>query len=211
MKKYLAWFPLFAAVLGFAGPASAAVVTGSTYSVYIEGLTSGQPFLAVTQFDDLAASGDRFGQTITLSESETALSATSSRISVNLASDSDLFPAVDDVAILAINDGFDFVADVILDEVRITFRNAAGGVVYASDNLVGLATQNSPWDGTLPSPDRAFGIDEIGAMNVVNISFDFIVSTIPGEVAVPEPGSLMLFSLGLLAFAGLCRQRRTGH
>jgi len=80
--------------------------------------------------------------------------------------------------------------------------------LFISDNLAELAVNNPPWDGAFPAPSSAFGIDQIGAMGVASITFDFLVNELPGE-QVPEPASILLCGLGLLGVAS-ARRFRTG-
>jgi len=212
MKKYLALLALFASVFGLAQPVSAVVMRGSTYSFYIEGSESDNAFLAIANFDGIAETGLRNGQLVTLNESETALDANSSRISISLGANSDLFPITNETGILAIGSSdpldLDFSTSFTLDDARVTLRNLVGDVVFASDNLVFLANQAMPWDGTFPAPDSAFGIDEIGGQAIGSITFDFIVSQIPSDTPVPEPGSVLLCGLGLLAIVAALRNRQ---
>jgi hypothetical protein len=209
MKKYLVSLMLIAASLGLAGSAAAVVIPGSSYSIYVEGTTSGNAFLGTGAFDNAPSTADRGGLQLTLTESDTSLGGKDSRITINLSANGDLFPAPDDTAILAIGtdgDGLDFITPVALTDARVTLRNLAGAIVFASDNLAGLAVQNPPWDGTFPSPGSAFGIDQVGAMGIASITFDFFVHELPGG-QVPEPASIMLCGLGLLGLVSARRQR----
>jgi hypothetical protein len=185
------------------------VIPGSSYSIYVEGTTSGNAFLGTGAFDNAPSTADRGGLQLTLTESDTSLGGKDSRITINLSANGDLFPAPDDTAILAIGtdgDGLDFITPVALTDARVTLRNLAGAIVFASDNLAGLAVQNPPWDGTFPSPGSAFGIDQVGAMGIASITFDFFVHELPGG-QVPEPASIMLCGLGLLGLVSARRQR----
>jgi hypothetical protein len=89
----------------------------------------------------------------------------------------------------------------------VTLSNQTG-VVFASDNLVGDAVNSAPWDGSFPSPGTIFLVSEIGGMGVSNITFDFFVTTQP-QADVPEPGSVLLCGVGLLAVVAVRRYRRT--
>lgn len=209
MKKFLASLVLLAATLGLASPASAVVVTGTTYTFYLVGELSGNPLAANTVFDNVAASTSRGDLLVTLSESDTALDATSNRITLNLSANGDLFPVFNEGAFLGIGtfgDVLDLENDVTLYDVRVTLSNQAG-VVFASDNLAGDAVNNSPWDGSFPSPGTIFLVSEIGGMGVSNISFDFFVTT-QAQGDVPEPGSVLLCGIGLLAVVAVRRYRR---
>jgi hypothetical protein len=210
MKKYWTALILLCAVLGLAAPASAVVLQGSTYSFYLEGSQSDNNAVLVAHFDGMAETGTRNGQLLTLTESETVLSATTSRISITLRSVGDLFPAANETAILAIGSedalDIDGSSQAILTDARVTLFDLAGGVFLASDNLVDFATQPSPWDGTFPAPGSAFGIDEIGGMGIAGITFDFFVSFSPAVTPMPEPGSVLLCVLGMLALVAARRK-----
>jgi hypothetical protein len=210
MKRFLASLILFATTLGLGSSASAVVVTGTTYTFYLSGERSGNPLAVNTVFDDQPGFIGRDGLLLTLSESDTELNPVSNRITLDLSANGDLFPTFNEGAFLGIGtfgDVLDLADDVTLYDVRVTLRNQAG-VVFASDNLVGDAVNNSPWDGSFPSPGTIFLVSEIGGMGVSNITFDFFVTTqTPGEV--PEPGSVLLCGVGLLAVVAVRRYRRT--
>jgi len=210
MKKVLASLFLLSSMFGLVTPASAVVLQGSTYSFYLEGSESVNNAVLLANFDGIAQTGTRNGQVVTLNETETVLSNSTSRISISLRSDGDLFPATNDVAILAIGseDALDLdpFNPVTLTDARVTLFDLAGNVFLVTDNLADIAVQGSPWDGTFPAPGGAFGIGEIGAMGIAAITFDFIVSFAPAETPVPEPGSMLLCGLGLLALAGARRK-----
>jgi hypothetical protein len=201
MKRLLASLMLFAATLCMTGSASAVVVSGSTYSIYLEGEASDNAALPISIFDDTPATFERAGLQLTVSESDTALTGVSNRISINLSANGDLFPVFNETAFLGIGtlgDVIDLAYPVTLYDARLTVLDLAGKVLFASDNLVDFATVNNPWDGSFPSPSTTFILDEIGGMGAANISFDFFVNhEIQSEV--PEPGSILLCGAGLLA------------
>jgi len=213
VKKYLLSILFLAATLGALTTAAAApiVLTGSTYSVYIQGNESGNAFLGQTVFDVSPAFADRSGMTLTLAESEIAQGAGRSRIRINISADGDLFPIFGEAAILAIGvdgDGLDLLTQVSLDDAQIIFYNAIGQVLVSSDNLAGNVGNQQPWDGFFPAPANAFGIAGVGGLGVSMITFDFIVTELGGEV--PEPGTVALGLIGLAgAFAARRRQRKT--
>jgi hypothetical protein len=213
VKKHLLSILFLVATLGAWTSATAApiVLTGSTYSVYIAGNESGNAFLGVTQFDNLAASAQRGDLLLTLSESETALSAGQSRIRISISANGDLFPILDEAAILAIGvdgDGLDLLTQVSLDDARITFYDALGQVLVSSDNLADQVASPQPWDGFFPAPANAFGIGDVGGSGASMITFDFIVTQLGGEV--PEPGTVFLGLIGLAgAYAARRRPRQT--
>jgi hypothetical protein len=185
------------------------VVAGSTYAVYLEGEQSGNAILISTEFDNTEASVSRGALSLTLSESETPVGTTRSLITLNLSADGDLFPIDGEGAYLGIGtlgDVIDLTTAVILTDARITLRDLLGNVVFASDNLANLAVNNPPWDGSFPSSTTTILISEIGGQNISSITFDFYVSDAAGEV--PEPGSVLLCGIGLLAVVAVRRRRR---
>ena len=215
MRKHVVSLLLFASMLGLVAPASATVLHGSSYSFYLEGSESGNPAVLIAHFDGIAESGTRAGLLLTVNEFETVTSATSSRISITLSSNGDLFPASSDIALLAVGseDALDLdpATAVSLNDARVTLRNLAGDVLLASDNLVDIAEQAAPWDGSFPAPGMAFGIGDLGGMGIAAITFDFLVSYASTATTVPEPGSLLLCGLGLMCFGMVRRKHKSVH
>ena len=210
MKSLNALFAILALVAGLTQTAAAAVVPGSSYGLYIEGSDSGNTFLAAPIFDGIAEQGPRGGEILTINEGETFLGGGSSRIDVLINSTGDLFPVFDESAFLGvgISDPLDFSYAVSLFDVRLTLRSLAGEIVFASDNIASLVSQNAPWDGSFTALFETVGIGQVGGRNVSNIEFNFYVSPFDATTNVPEPGSLLLFGLALLCVCVVQRIRR---
>lgn len=213
MKKNLLSILCFVvAICALSGPAAAApiVQTGTTYTFYLEGAESDNSFLGQTTFDNVAEFTTRAGLTLTVTESELALTDGRTRIRINIAADGDLFPSAGEAAGLAIGlngDGLDLLLDVALDEVRLTFSDIAGNTLLVSEDLAGEVEQRSPWTGFFPAPASAVGLDNIGGRGASTITFDFFVSDIVTDV--PEPSTALLGMIGLAsAFAARRRQRK---
>lgn len=213
MKKHLVTILCFVvAIFTLSSPAVAApiVLTGSSYTFYLEGSESNNAFLGQTVFDNVAGTADRAGLILTVTENEIGLGDGRSRIRINIAADGDLFPAFNEAAILAIGldeDGLDLLRSVTLDEVRLTLADAEGSTVLVSDNLASEVPDRSPWSGLFPAPSSAVGLENIGGRGVRNISFDFFVSEM--STNIPEPSTALLALIGLTgAFATRRRQRK---
>lgn len=190
------------------------VQTGSSYSIYLEGSESGNPSAGIFIFDGIPETILRTdGQTLTVSENETDLSATRNQINITLRGDGDLFPMLNETAILGIGTfGFnlDLLFPVRLDEARIFFLTAEGVQIAMSDNLASQVNQQAPWDGFFPDDINLFGIGGVGGQGVTTVSFQFLVTAVQADL--PEPGTVMLSLIGLLAVAAgrRCRSRVAG-
>jgi len=210
VKKIFVSLMLLIASLGATGSAWAVVVTGSTYGLYLEGEFSGNPAIPISVFDNTPATFVRDGLVVTVSESDTILSDVTNRISINLSTNGDLFPIFNEGAYLGVGtlDVLDLAFPVNLYDARITMLDLAGNVIFASDNLAGLAVQSQPWDGSLPTPATSLFVSEIGGQDVANITFDFYVTHVI-QNTVPEPGSMLLCGVGLLAALAMRRRRQS--
>jgi hypothetical protein len=211
MKKLFVSLMLFAAILATAGSAGAVVVSGSTYSIYLAGEASGNPFLTSTVFDDVPAFVERGGLLLTLSEGESTLDNGDSHITLNINATGDLFPVLNEGAFMGIgtlNDPLDLAIVASLYDARVTLRDLFGNIVFESPNIAGIAENNFPWDGSFPSIEHTFRISEVGGQDIASISFDFFVhEDVPSDV--PEPGSVLLCGIGLMAGFGARRYRRS--
>jgi hypothetical protein len=216
MKKHLLSIILLAASLGSIHRQAAAepvVLTGSTYTFFLQGSESGNPFLGQTVFDAVAATAERGGATITLSESETVLDTARSKIQLKVASDAELFPVNGETAGLAIGldgDGLDLLLDVMLDEVRITFFDTTGRVLLISDDLAGEVEDRDRWSGLFPAIGAAIGLDSIGGIGATMVTVDFYVTNIASG-DVPEPGTVLLGFAGITAAFAARRRQRQNH
>lgn len=184
---------------------------GSTYTVYLFGTISGNPVQIQTQFDGVPATAPRGGLTLTFTEFEQVLGTGSSRISVNVSADGDMFPDLNDAANLGIGvdatgDGFDLSSLVDLVDARVTFSDGLGSVVYRSDNLAPVVVNGMPWDGRFLGVNNAVGFDGVGAQGIQNILFEFTVNA-ETSGSVPEPGMLALYGMGF-ACLFIARRRR---
>lgn len=193
-----------------AAPASAVPVVASdtTYSVYVGGTESGNDVAGIFRFDGRPEAIPRAGGFLAVNETETEVDPTRSLIIITLSADRDLFPAIDDVALLGIgifNDGLDLLMPVRLVDARISFLQPGGILVDNTENLVSQVGQANPWDGFFPNDFELVGIEGIGGKNVQTISFQFLVST---ELDVPEPDIVLLSGIGLLALVAARRRKR---
>jgi hypothetical protein len=210
MKKLFVSLMLFAAALGWASTASAVVVAGSTYRIYLAGDQSGTAIAPVLTFDNQPEFVSRDGLALRFTESDTALDASSSRITLNVDANGDLFPAFNEGAFFGVgifNDPLDLDRVQALYDASITLRDTRGNILYAFTDLADLAETNMPWDGSFPTQTTTINISDLGGQGIASIAFDFFVRDIP-PVDVPEPASVLLCGFGLLAIVAA---RRGGH
>jgi hypothetical protein len=210
-KQWQSLVFLCMAWMALAAPASAipVVATDTTYTLYLEGLESGNAAAGRFNFDGEPERIPRGNGFVSVNETETVIDDTSSRIIITLTGTTDLFPAAEDVALLGIGtfgDGLDLLFPVRLIDARVSFLQPGGVLVDTTDNLASQATQNNPWDGLFPNAFELIGIEGIGNRNVQVIAFEFLVST---QAEVPEPGIFLLGGIGLLGLVA-ARRRNAG-
>jgi hypothetical protein len=187
------------------------VTSGSSYTFYIQGEQSGNPLSATTTFDGVAEFAQRDGLTLTVNESEEALGNGLSRITFNLMANGSLFSIADEGIIFGIGtdpnmDGFDFNSNVDLLSATITLLDINGGVFDITSGLEQFVDQNMPWNGLFLGPNNNVGLGGVDATQVAGIRAEFVVGGRTTDV--PEPDSILLCGIGLLAgFTALHRRR----
>jgi len=213
MNKYLLSLMLALGAAGTTIPAAAVpfVSAGSSYSFYLQGENSGEPFLGVATFDGIAETTTRAGLDLTVSESETALGGGKSRITFDLRANGSLFPIADEIGIFGIGvdsdgDGFDIAKLVSLDKATIILYDINNMVVATLEDLQDLVDPTTPWDGRFAGIGNAVGIGDLDVSTIAGIGVEFLVSGPASDV--PEPGSILLSGIGLLAIVAAARRRR---
>jgi MYXO-CTERM domain-containing protein len=217
MTKRLVSLLLFlSALVCLSGPAYAApiVSVGSVYSFYLQGATSGNPVYLPGTFDGAPTLFTRAGLDLVLSESETSLGNGESRIIVTLSSNGELFPVEGETAVFGLGVDGDVLdlLPVTLDQAILRFLATNGDVIVDFGDILPSVGASDPWNGAFPSIGNTFSIDGVGGFNVAGIQLEFLVSA-PGEPPsgqVPEPGSLLLGAIALLALASVRMRRRRG-
>lgn len=214
MKKYLLALMLLFGAGSTALPALATplVTEGSSYSVYLTGSEPTTPELFAKTFFDGLTGFVSYGATGVASIMESqVLDNGTNRINVTLNLSENLFQATDEQAIFAIGidgDGFDFADLVSLDYASISLFDSTGTVLAVLDNLQNEVAQNRPWDGLFPAVNNAFFIEGFDATRVASVNVNFLVSDYNPSGEVPEPGSVLLCGIGLLAGIAATRRRR---
>lgn len=212
MKKFLLSLLLLGSAAAVSVPAAATpfVTDNSNYTFYVS--QGDETFRGTANFDGQAEFSDYFRNlTLAVNESETYLGNGQSRIRFELSAQGNLFTIPDQDFFFGIGtdpaeNGFDFDSLVNLQSATLTLIDINGVEFDVTEGLEGAVGQPTPWNGLFLGVDDNLGIGGVDATRVARIRVDFIVQ---GEVAeVPEPGSVLLCGVGLLAGMGALRRRR---
>lgn len=212
MRKLIGSMLLSVASLAITAQAAVAapvVAAGSTYSVYLDRDNSDTAFYGIAVFDGVSESGSWGFSPSTVSESETDIGNGRSLISIQLRSNTDIFPVANESGYYGIGvfgDGLDLLRSVFLYDARVSFLDSNNKLLTDSGNLVDYIGQSAPWDGFFPTADQIFQSESLGALGIVGINFDFFVSE--EAVSVPEPAGVLLTGLGMMAMLTMRRRRR---
>lgn len=213
MKKYLLSLMLLFSVGITALPAVAVpfVQTNSNYTFYLQGNRSNDSLLGLVTFDATPATTVFRDKTITVNNTEISLRNGNSQLTFDLTIDSPgLFVNADELIIFGLGtdgNGFDFTQDVSLLNATITLYNENNEILATFEDVQDAVAQADPWNGLLPTVNDALGLGDpsLDARLVTRISVDFVLAGRATEV--PEPGSILLCAIGLLATLLVLRRR----
>jgi len=211
MKKLLLSLLLLSSVVAVSVPAAATpfVTNNSSYSFYIN--QGNNAFRGDALFDGKAETAQYGNLLLSATESETELEDGFSRITFELKANGSLFPVAEDefffgIGTDAAQNGFDFNSLVNLQSVTVSLFDITGLVFDITEGLEGSVDQRTPWNGLFLGIDNNLGLTVDDATQVAGIRVEFVVGGQSTEV--PEPGSILLSGIGLLAgFAALRRRR----
>lgn len=212
MKKFLLSLLMLTGAAAVTIPAAATpfVTDNSSYNFYIS--QGNETFNGVTTFDGQAGFAPYFRNlTLSVTESETDLNDGRSLIRFELSANGNLFTLPEEEFLFGIGtdasqNGFDFDTLVDLESVVLTLIDTNGVEFDVTEGLEGAVDQPTPWNGLFLGIDNNLGLSVDDATRIGAIRVDFIVR---GQAAeVPEPGSVLLCGVGLMAAMGALRRRR---
>jgi hypothetical protein len=200
-----AWAAGLLALAGWLGAAHAApvVASGSSYSVYLRGESSGNELHMTNTFDGVTEFFTRAGQTLSINETETDLGSGLHRIFVKATATGELFPVPGEAGHTGIGidgNGFDLTGNVFLEDAFIHYY-INGTDIFTSADLADnyRALFLGAWSGRFADTGLAFSVGNLGGVNVNGFALEFVVSEMRD---VPEPGSLALVGAARLALLG---------
>lgn len=202
-----------------AAHATPVVLTGSDYQVVLlqRGFGWLHSSIPTLTFDGTAESFvlDRSnGAVVTVNETQADLGGGDFRIGIDFFSTADIFPVLLDPSGNPTNTAYinvglagnplDLAFPVELTSATIGLRNSAGTLIANAD-FISQVVNPLPWDGYFSGPDQASGYVNAAGRDIRELNLNLELST----VAVPEPATLALLSLGLLA-VGVSRKKLSG-